>query len=126
MNSLDTDSFINSLRRFVSRRGPIQKIRCDNGTNFVSGQTEISKSVAVWNKRQVDEFCTARDIEWKFNVPASPHWGGSWEREIKTIKKTFLAISSEIENKRSLGSLEENLIYLVSRLRAYQYLLRNN
>ena len=30
-NSLETDSFINALRRFISRRGPIRRLRSDHG-----------------------------------------------------------------------------------------------
>ena len=36
-NSLDTDSFINALRRFLALRGPIRQLRSDRGTNFLSG-----------------------------------------------------------------------------------------
>ena len=32
---LSTSAFINALRRFVSRRGPVQHIFSDIGTNFV-------------------------------------------------------------------------------------------
>ena len=31
--SLETDSFINALRRFLARRGPIRQLRSDQGTN---------------------------------------------------------------------------------------------
>lgn len=34
-HSLSTDSCINAIRRFVCRRGQIQSLRSDNGTNFV-------------------------------------------------------------------------------------------
>jgi hypothetical protein len=34
-SSLDTESFINALRRFIARRGQPEKIRLDNGGNFV-------------------------------------------------------------------------------------------
>ena len=34
-NALDTDTFIQALRRFIARRGPVRSIRSDNGTNFV-------------------------------------------------------------------------------------------
>lgn len=34
-NSLETDSFIQALRRFIARRGPIREIRSDNGTKLI-------------------------------------------------------------------------------------------
>ncbi|XP_064122452.1 uncharacterized protein LOC135226673 [Macrobrachium nipponense] len=40
-NTLQSDSFINALRRFVSRRGHPKVIRCDNGTNFHGAEREI-------------------------------------------------------------------------------------
>ena len=38
-DSLETDSFINALRRFIARRGPLREIRSDQGTNIVGAQT---------------------------------------------------------------------------------------
>ena len=35
-NSLDTDSFILGLRRFIGCRGPVRSITSDNGGNFVT------------------------------------------------------------------------------------------
>ena len=35
--SLDTDSCINAIRRFIARRGPVKIIRSDNGTNLGRG-----------------------------------------------------------------------------------------
>ena len=43
--SLDVDSFINALRRFISRRGPVTSIRSDNGSNFVAGEKEINNAI---------------------------------------------------------------------------------
>ena len=37
IKTMDTDSFILALRRFISRRGNIRKIRCDN---FVGAERE--------------------------------------------------------------------------------------
>ena len=34
-NTLETDSFINALRRFQAERGPIRQLRSDQGTNFI-------------------------------------------------------------------------------------------
>ena len=46
LHSLDTDSFIMALRRFLARRGQIKEIRSDNGTNFTSGEKESDLFVA--------------------------------------------------------------------------------
>ncbi len=40
-DSLDTDSCINALRRFISRRGQVSVMRSDNGTNFVGAEREL-------------------------------------------------------------------------------------
>ena len=37
LDSMDTNSFINALERFISRRGHPQAICCDNGSNFMGG-----------------------------------------------------------------------------------------
>ena len=40
-HSLDTDSFIDALRRFIARRGRPEVMRSDNGTNFHGGEREL-------------------------------------------------------------------------------------
>ena len=44
-HSLETDSFINALRRFICRRGCPSVIRSDNGTNFVGAERELREAV---------------------------------------------------------------------------------
>ena len=39
--SLDTDEFINALRRFVNRRGKSHSFYSDNGSNFFGGCQEL-------------------------------------------------------------------------------------
>ena len=42
--SLETDSFILSLRRFIGRRGNIHLMRSENGTNFAGTISELRKA----------------------------------------------------------------------------------
>jgi hypothetical protein len=55
-SNLDTDSFINALRRFVARRGQPKVIQSDNGTNFVGRETELRKSIDLWNQEKINQF----------------------------------------------------------------------
>ena len=52
-NALDTDSFIQALRRFIARRGPVRSIRSENGTNFVGAANELRKALDEMNHEQV-------------------------------------------------------------------------
>ena len=43
-DSMDTSSCINTLRRFLARRGHVKEIISDNGTNFVGANHQLSSS----------------------------------------------------------------------------------
>ena len=47
--SMDTDSYINVLRRFIARRGQVTRMRSDNGTNFVGAEHELVRAIRDWN-----------------------------------------------------------------------------
>ena len=79
-HSLDTDSFINAMRRFISRRGQPHEIRSDNGSNFAGSEKELREAVSHWNQRQIHEFLPQKSAKWIFNSPAGSHHGGVWER----------------------------------------------
>ena len=46
---LETDSFIQALRRFISNHGYPKEI-CDNATNFAGAEKEIQQSLCDWNE----------------------------------------------------------------------------
>ena len=94
-HSLDTDSFVNSLRRFIARRGPPQEIRSDNGTNFVAGEREIRDAVRSWNQQTIHDTLLAKNVKWRFNPPSGSHHGGVWERCIRSTRKILQAILKE-------------------------------
>ncbi|KAL1448563.1 hypothetical protein WDU94_013886, partial [Cyamophila willieti] len=89
VSSLSTDSFIMALKRFCSRQNRPSIMYSDNGSNF-TGFKNASEELD-WNA--IACFSSARKIEWRFIPPASPWWGGWWERLIgvmKTVMKKVL------------------------------------
>lgn len=85
-SSLNTDSCIMTIRRFVARRGNPVTIHSDNGTNLVGANSELRKALEELNQQQLADECTSRGIEWHFIPPQAPHMGGSWERLVKPVK----------------------------------------
>ena len=124
-HSLNTDSMINALRRFVSLRGYPERIRSDCGTNFTAAEKELNASIAKWNQEKIHVFCAQGKIEWIFNPPGASHMGGSWERMIRTVRKvlnhllqeqvvsdevltTVMAEASNILNSRPLTTVSDD------------------
>ena len=93
--TMETDSFINALRRFICRRGPIRQIRSDRGTNFVGANKELKQAVAEFNHEKITSELLSRNCDWidfKFNVPSASHMGGVWERQIRTVRSVLSSL----------------------------------
>lgn len=85
--SLDTDSFISVMSRFESRRGVPASYYSDNGTNFVGAQRELKECLNRLDQTAITGHLIRKGVEWHFNPPSAPHFGGSWERLIRSAKK---------------------------------------
>ena len=94
-NSLETDSFLNALRRFITRRGPVREIRSDNGTNFVGATRELREAMDEMDHNEITEKLRQQQIDWKFNPPAASHMGGVWERQIRTTRRILNTLLRE-------------------------------
>ena len=53
-HSLDADSFIQALRRFIARCGSTRTLWSDNGTNFVGAEKELWKVCFEQNSKVKD------------------------------------------------------------------------
>lgn len=85
--SLDTDSFINALHRFLARQRQVKELCSDNGTNFVGADRELKRHIEQWNHSQIYSELVQKGIKWKFNPPTGSHYSGVWERLIHFIRK---------------------------------------
>ena len=107
--SLSTDSCINAIRRFIARRGNVTVILCDNGTNLKSSEKEMKKSIEEWNSEKIEKWLKQKQITWKFIPPTGSHFGGCYEREIRSIRKVMNALLREQPLK--LSDEELNTIF---------------
>ncbi|XP_041840300.1 uncharacterized protein LOC121639141 [Melanotaenia boesemani] len=94
LESLDSDAFLLSVRRFISRRGKPYELLCDNGTNFVGADRELQEAFSDMGP-QLQEQLASQRIHFRFNPPSAPHFGGTWEREVKSVKTALKVILKE-------------------------------
>lgn len=94
-DSLNTDSFLQALRRFIARRGPIREIRSDQGTNFVGADNELKRALEEMDDNEMKSKLLKHNIDWNRNPPAASHFGGVWERQIRSIRNILAALIKE-------------------------------
>ncbi|XP_073789840.1 uncharacterized protein [Danio rerio] len=94
LEHMDSDAFLLSLRRFIARRGKPMELLCDNGTNFIGGDRELRESFEAMSPK-LQEQLAEQKISFRHNPPNAPHFGGTWEREIKSVKTALQVILRE-------------------------------
>lgn len=87
---LSTAAFLNAFKRFIARRGPIKVVYTDCGTNFLGTHSYLKEMYKLISSEQyADKFANElrdNNIDWKFNPPSAPHFGGIWEGNIRSVK----------------------------------------
>lgn len=88
LSNMDSDTFLMALRRFVARRGKPYELLCDQGTNFKGGERELRQAFNALHP-ELQAQLASQQIRFVFNPPAAPHFGGCWEREIRSLKSAL-------------------------------------
>lgn len=89
VTDLSTPAFMAAFKRFSSRRGLCRHVYSDNGTNFVGAAAEINRQHKKALRQQHNQFASVlanENVEWHFNPPGAPHFGGLWEAGVKSTK----------------------------------------
>lgn len=103
LNSMDVDAFLLALRRFIARRGRPKEVLSDCGTNFRGADRELREAFAAMEP-QLKERLAEYQIVFKLNSPNAPHFGGIWEREVRSVKSGLqVAVGSQ--------SVSEDVLY---------------
>lgn len=87
--SLTSEAFIRNFRRFIARRGIPTKVISDNAKTFLSSSKQLS---TLFENPEVTRHLSNKGIEWSFNLPKAPWWGGFFERLIGSAKRCLRKI----------------------------------
>ena len=86
---MDTDSFLNAFSRMTSRRGLPEVMFSDDGRNFVKANKELQDLVNQLDQEKIKQKIANKGVQWSFNPPAAPHFGGAHEIMVKAAKKSI-------------------------------------
>lgn len=83
---LESDSFINGLRRFVCRRGPVTQTCCDRGTNSIGTKTKLKKAI---DERKIKVKLVKDNIKWIKKTGIHWQFWRCLERQIRWIRNVI-------------------------------------
>ena len=114
LETMDANSFICALRRFLAIRGPVARLRCDQGTSFVREKSQFDDALLEMDQTQIHKFTTEQGCEWMFNPPHASHFRGVWECQIDTIRRVLDAMLLGIGRAQLTHELPVTLMAEVS------------
>jgi hypothetical protein len=121
-HSLDIDSFILALRRFLATRGQVKELRSDNGTDFTSGEKELREAISNWNQDKIHGHLLQKHNKWTFNPPYGFHHGGNDPRDLHALTPNHLLLTQS-NQPLPPGVFSKADIYSKRRWRQVQYLV---
>jgi hypothetical protein len=90
VSDLTADTFLDALKRFVSRRGTVKSIISDNATNFIKANKDLIDLHQFFKNSEISRKLVTtlsnENIQWKFIPPRTPNFGGLWEAGVKSVK----------------------------------------
>lgn len=88
VSDLSTTAFLNTLKRFIARRGKCISIYSDNDTTFVGASNALREmyQLVKLSHAQIHDYLSKHKIKWNFIPPQSPHMGSLWESAVKSCK----------------------------------------
>ena len=95
LHSLTADSFINSCRRLMSRRGKVERFVMDQGTNFRGAERQLSEALREWNSTEIGQKLHQVGSEFTFLPPKSSSQNGATERAVRLFRSHFRHVADQ-------------------------------
>ncbi|XP_064482842.1 uncharacterized protein LOC135395675 [Ornithodoros turicata] len=89
VEAMSATAFLLAFRRFVARRGIPKVVYSDNAKAFRKSNKEIRNLWDVTHGHEIEEKIAEWRVEWRYNVPYAPWWGGFYERLVRSVKVTL-------------------------------------
>lgn len=118
VHDLSAPSFLRCLKRFTARRVLPTKMVSDNGKTFKATERILHLIVSHGN---IQQYITGLGIEWVFNLPKVPWWGGVFECLIRSTKRCLRKIvgQAKLMYNELLTAIVEVEVVLNSRPLSY-------
>lgn len=115
---MSAPTFIRSFKRFSSRRGFPSLMLSDNGKTFEAAAKLI---LSVVSSPEVQTYFGGVGIDWRFNVPRAPWWGGIFERLVRSTKRCLRKVlgQAKFTHDELLTALAETEMVINSRPLTY-------
>jgi hypothetical protein len=102
--SLSTAAFLSTLRIFCNTRGTPKLMYSDNGTNFEGAEPLLKPEELASDS--VQSAISREGIQWKFQPPYAPHFGGVHEALVKSAKRAMYHVLTKKQRQRNLTDHE--------------------
>lgn len=96
VSDLTAEACIAAFRRVIARRGSIENVYSDNGTNFVRANKDLFQLCDAGFLNEFSDELSKMGTTWNLSPAGAPHFNGLAEAAVKSVK-TFL--------KKSMGNL---------------------
>ena len=105
LDDMSTDCFVNALRCCIAIRGPITTIYSDQGTNFIGAAHELKLALKNMDNTSIKKKLLDNNCEFVFNPPHASHYGGVWERQIRTIRSVLNGILQQHSHRLDISTV---------------------
>lgn len=89
VSDMTSGNFLLAFRRFVARRGIVQKIFSDNAKTFKKAEAELKQLLKSLLNPEVTRYFGELQISWYYIADRAAWWGGFWERLVRSVKNAL-------------------------------------